>query len=141
MVLGTHTYGAESTSSQGTLEELTIAKALAKPLLVVQMCDRYKHTEVRQSAPVLQFALVSPFHAKPMPCQRIDAGTHGAQPDSVIRAVEMWYTVARCHLGHLGSGSCSLMPITAWRFFEGIEMGAVPLDVVVYTSDIVWPFG
>ena len=50
MVLGSQTYGAKGTSSQGTLEELVFAKEEGKAIFVIQLCDAYKVAEVRKGA-------------------------------------------------------------------------------------------
>ena len=45
IALGNRTYGVERTTSQGTLEELTIAKEYKRTVLVIQMCDQYDEIE------------------------------------------------------------------------------------------------
>ena len=50
VVLGSQTYGAKGTSSQGTLEELVFAKEEGKAIFVIQLCDAYKVAEVRKGA-------------------------------------------------------------------------------------------
>jgi hypothetical protein len=47
VALGTKTYGFEGTDTQGTLQEVVIAKKRKKELLVIQMCEQYESLEVR----------------------------------------------------------------------------------------------